>query len=152
MKKIILALLPFVWLAAALPVFAQPRPGLGAGARTFSRARYRRLARRALVSRLAWASARLVVDRRWRLVLVSRAGLSLSKPLRSAGSCSGSRVSASTTPSTAANLVLLRSALRATIPMFLSAPAVGKASPRLRLPELQHRRHHLLLTALGRGK
>ncbi len=31
MKKVILALLPFVLLAAALPVFAQPRPGWRGG-------------------------------------------------------------------------------------------------------------------------
>ena len=31
MKKVILALLPFILLAAALPVFAQPRPGWRGG-------------------------------------------------------------------------------------------------------------------------
>ena len=115
-----------------------------------SRARYRHLARRALVSRPAREAGGLVVDRRWRMVLVSGAGLSLSRCLHSSGSCSGSCVPASTTPNVAANLVLLRSP--SGLLMFLSAPAVGKPSRQLLLPPLQHRLHHLLPMALRRGK
>ena len=112
MKKVILTVLSVVcdryriacsWSGETWPLLARRH-------RTFSRARYRRLARRALVSRMAWQSDRLVVDCGSLMVLVSDPGLSLSKPLYSSGSCPGSPFASYSTPGLASNLVLLRSA------------------------------------------